>query len=153
MSLLSVDNLSVHFHTRNGIVRAVDGISLDVEAGKTFAIIGESGSGKSVACYSMLGLVPMPPGRFESGQVMFQGQDLLALSEKELRKVRGKGISIIFQDPMTTLNPFLKIGDQLIEPLRQHFGMDKKTGLAKRHRNTGRGWYQECRPENECLAF
>lgn len=131
MSLLSVDNLSVHFHTRNGIVRAVDGISFNVEAGKTFAIIGESGSGKSVACYSILGLVPMPPGRFESGQVMFQGQDLLSLSEKELRKVRGKGISIIFQDPMTTLNPFLKIGDQLIEPLRQHFGMDKKQAWQK----------------------
>ena len=131
MSLLQVDNLSVHFHTRNGLVKAVDGISFNVEAGKTFAIIGESGSGKSVACYSMLGLVPMPPGRFESGKVLFQNQDLISLSEKELRKVRGKGISIIFQDPMTTLNPYLKIGDQLIEPLRQHFGMNKRDAWQK----------------------
>ena len=106
MSLLQVQDLSIYFHTRNGVVKAVDGISFNVEAGKTFAIIGESGSGKSVACYSMLGLIPMPPGKIESGQVMFQDQDLLRLSEKELRKVRGKGISIIFQDPMTTLNPY-----------------------------------------------
>jgi len=131
MPLLTVDNLSVHFHTRNGLVRAVDGISFEVEKGKTFAIIGESGSGKSVACYSMLGLVPMPPGRIESGSVIFHDQDLLTLSERQLRKVRGKGISIIFQDPMTTLNPFLKIGDQLIEPLQLHFGMDKKAAWQR----------------------
>ena len=131
MSLLEVKNLSVHFHTRNGVVEAVNGITFNVEAGKTFAIIGESGSGKSVACYSMLGLVPMPPGRFESGEVLFHGENLLDMSEKQLRKVRGKGISIIFQDPMTTLNPFLKIGDQLIEPLRLHFGMSKKDAWQK----------------------
>jgi len=131
MPLLEVKDLSVHFHTRNGLVEAVNGISFDVEVGKTFAIIGESGSGKSVACYSMLGLVPMPPGRIESGQVMFHDQDLLTLSESQLCKVRGKGISIIFQDPMTTLNPFLKIGDQLIEPLRLHFGMSKQEAWKK----------------------
>ena len=126
MALLDVRDLAVHFHTRNGVVAAVNGISFNVEPGKTFAIIGESGSGKSVACYSLLGLVPMPPGRIESGQALFHDRDLLAMSEKELRKVRGKGISIIFQDPMTTLNPYLKIGDQLIEPLRLHFGMSRK---------------------------
>ena len=126
MALLEATDLRVHFHTRNGLIKAVDGISFKVEEGKTLAIIGESGSGKSVACYSMLGLVPMPPGKFESGSVMFEGQDLLTLSEAKLRKIRGKGISIIFQDPMTTLNPFLKIGDQLIEPLRLHFGMSKQ---------------------------
>ena len=126
MSLLSVKDLSLYFHTRNGIVEAVNGVSFELEAGKIFAIIGESGSGKSVACYSMLGLVPMPPGRIESGQVYFEGKDLLALGENELRKVRGKGISIIFQDPMTTLNPYMKIGDQLIEPLLLHQGMSKK---------------------------
>ena len=126
MSLLSVKDLSLYFHTRNGIVEAVNGVSFELEAGKIFAIIGESGSGKSVACYSMLGLVPMPPGRIESGQVYFEGKDLLALGENELRKVRGKGISIIFQDPMTTLNPDMKIGDQLIEPLLLHQGMSKK---------------------------
>jgi len=131
MSLLQVKDLSIHFHTRNGVVEAVNGISFNVEAGKTFAIIGESGSGKSVACYSMLGLVPMPPGKIESGQVLFGDQDLLKLSERELRKVRGKGISIIFQDPMTTLNPYLKIGDQLIEPLQLHFGMSRKDAWQK----------------------
>jgi oligopeptide transport system ATP-binding protein len=131
MSLLSVNNLKVHFHTRNGLVKAVDGISYKVEQGKTYAIIGESGSGKSVACYSMLGLVPMPPGKIESGEVWFEKQDLLKLSEAQLRKIRGKGISIIFQDPMTSLNPFLKIGDQLIEPLRLHFGMNKKAAWQK----------------------
>jgi oligopeptide transport system ATP-binding protein len=131
MPLLSARDLSIYFHTRNGVVKAVNGINFDVEAGKTLAIIGESGSGKSVACYSMLGLVPMPPGRVESGQVMFGGRNLLTLSERELRKVRGKGISIIFQDPMTSLNPYLRIGDQLIEPLRLHFGMSRKDAWQK----------------------
>ncbi|MDP6653857.1 MAG: dipeptide ABC transporter ATP-binding protein [Gammaproteobacteria bacterium] len=131
MSLLKVTDLSVYFHTRNGILKAVDGVSFAVEAGKTFAIIGESGSGKTVACYSMLGLVPMPPGKIESGSVQFEGRDLLSLSERELRHVRGKGISIIFQDPMTSLNPFLKIGDQLIEPLRLHFPISKKAAWQK----------------------
>ncbi|MDT8399965.1 MAG: ATP-binding cassette domain-containing protein, partial [Pseudomonadales bacterium] len=131
MALLDVSNLSVHFHTRNGLVRAVDGISFTVEAGKTLAIIGESGSGKSVACYSLLGLIPKPPGRIESGTARFDGRDLLKLSEAELRKVRGKGISIIFQDPMTSLNPFLTIGEQLIEPLRLHFGMSRKEAWEK----------------------
>ena len=124
--VLSVNDLRVHFHTRNGLVKAVDGISFDVFAGKTTAIIGESGSGKSVACYSLLGLVPQPPGRIESGTALLDGTDLLKLSEKQLRKVRGKGVSIIFQDPMTSLNPFLKVGEQLIEPLRLHFGMSRK---------------------------
>tara|TARA_R110000772_G_scaffold155191_3_gene266265 strand:- start:648 stop:2261 length:1614 start_codon:yes stop_codon:yes gene_type:complete len=131
MPILETTDLRVHFHTRNGLVKAVDGINFSVKEGKTFAIIGESGSGKSVACYSMLGLIPMPPGRIESGSVKFEDKDLLKLSEAQLRKIRGKGISIIFQDPMTTLNPFLKIGDQLIEPLRLHFGMSKKAAWQK----------------------
>lgn len=129
--LLEVQDLKVYFHTRNGVVKAVDGISFKVEAGKTTAIIGESGSGKSVACYSLLGLIPKPPGKIESGTANFAGQDLLQLKEKALRAVRGKGISIIFQDPMTSLNPFLKVGTQLIEPLRLHFGMSKKDAWAK----------------------
>jgi oligopeptide transport system ATP-binding protein len=131
MPLLQVTDLSVYFHTRNGVLKAVDGISFEVEAGKTFAIIGESGSGKSVACYSMLGLVPMPPGKIEAGRVLFEGKDLLTLSEAKLRKIRGKGISIIFQDPMTSLNPFLTVGDQLIEPLRLHFPISKKEAWNK----------------------
>src|SRR5690554_6440405 len=95
MALLDIADLSVHFHTRNGVVRAVDGISFSVESGRTLAIIGESGSGKSMACYSLLKLIPKPPGRIEAGTALFNGQDLLQLTEPELRKVRGKGISII----------------------------------------------------------
>jgi oligopeptide transport system ATP-binding protein len=131
MALLDVNDLKVHFHTRNGVVKAVDGISFKVESGNTVAIIGESGSGKSVACYSLLGLIPKPPGRIEGGTAILDGRDLLTLSEAELRKVRGKGISIIFQDPMTSLNPYLKIGEQLIEPLRLHFDMSRHDAWDK----------------------
>ena len=130
-AIIDVKELTVAFHTRNGVVRAVNQVSLRVAAGQTVGIVGESGSGKSVTCYSLLGLIPQPPGRIEAGTAMFGGQDLLALSEKELQKVRGSRISMIFQDPMTSLNPFLRIGTQLIEPLRLHQGLDKKTAWQK----------------------
>jgi len=120
VALLEVNNLEVSFVTRNGINKAVDDISFTVESGKITAIIGESGSGKSVACYSLLGLIPTPPGRIDGGQALFDGHDLLQLSERELRKIRGRDIAMIFQDPMTCLNPYMKIGDQLIEPLVYH---------------------------------
>lgn len=131
MPLLDVRDLAVHFHTRNGLVRAVDGISYSLEAGETLAIIGESGSGKSVACYSLLGLIPRPPGRIEAGTALFNGQDLLRMSDRQIRRVRGKGISIIFQDPMTSLNPYLTIGQQLIEPLQLHAGMSRKAAWRR----------------------
>ena len=131
MALLEVNNLTTRFHTRNGIVHAVEDVSFSVEAGKTLGIVGESGSGKSVTCYSLLGLIPQPPGRIHSGSACFDGVDLLALKERELQKVRGKRVSMIFQDPMTSLNPYLKISDQLIEPLRLHEGLDKKSSLKK----------------------
>ena len=108
--MLSVRNLSASFHTRAGIVRAVRNVSFDVAPGETLGIVGESGSGKSVTCYSMMGLIPMPPGRIESGSAMLDGTDLLRCPEKELRAIRGKRISMIFQDPMTSLNPYLTIG-------------------------------------------
>lgn len=130
-AIIDVKELTVAFHTRNGVVRAVNQVSLRVAAGQTVGIVGESGSGKSVTCYSLLGLIPQPPGRIEGGTAMFGGQDLLALSEKELQKVRGSRITMIFQDPMTSLNPFLRIGTQLIEPLRLHQGLDKKTAWQK----------------------
>ncbi len=120
MALLQVRDLSVSFHTRNGIVRAVRNISFDVERGQTLGIVGESGSGKSVSCYALLGLVPMPPGRIESGTALFNGRDLLRLQGEELRQVRGNDIAFVFQDPMTCLNPFLTVGEQLIEPLIYH---------------------------------
>ncbi|MCF6224991.1 MAG: ABC transporter ATP-binding protein [Xanthomonadales bacterium] len=125
MSLLNVQNLKVSFHTRNGEVKAVDDISFTVETGKITAIIGESGSGKSVACYSLLGLIPMPPGKIEGGSAVFEGNDLLQLSESELRHIRGRDIAMIFQDPMTCLNPYMTIGHQLMEPIVYHKGMAK----------------------------
>lgn len=131
MPLLDVQDLRVQFHTRNGIVRAVDGVSFSVDRGQTVGIVGESGSGKSVTCYSLLGLIPMPPGRIESGSATFDGADLLKLSEKELAQVRGKRISMIFQDPMTSLNPYLKISTQLIEPLLLHEGLNKSNALER----------------------
>ena len=129
MPLLDVKDLKVHFHTREGIVRAVDGVSFSLEKGGTLGIVGESGSGKSVTCYSLLGLIPMPPGRIEGGSAHFDGTDLLKLPESGLRKVRGKRISMIFQDPMTCLNPFLRIKDQLIEPLLLHTDTNKSDAL------------------------
>ncbi len=131
MALLSVEHLSVHFHTREGVVRAVDGVSFSVEPGEVLGIVGESGSGKSVACYSLLGLIPMPPGRIESGRAEFDGIDLLSLSEKQLRRIRGRRISMVFQDPMTSLNPYMRIGDQLVESLRQHHRVDKKAARER----------------------
>mgnify|MGYP000573847293 FL=1 len=124
--MLSVRNLSASFHTRSGIVRAVRNVSFDVAPGETLGIVGESGSGKSVTCYSMMGLIPMPPGRIESGSAMLDGTDLLHCPEKELRSIRGKRISMIFQDPMTSLNPYLTIGEQVAEPLVIHEGAGKK---------------------------
>lgn len=124
--MLSVRNLSASFHTRAGIVRAVRNVSFDVAPGETLGIVGESGSGKSVTCYSMMGLIPMPPGRIESGSAMLDGMDLLHCPEKELRSIRGKRISMIFQDPMSSLNPYLTIGEQVAEPLVIHEGAGKK---------------------------
>ena len=118
--MLEVHNLTVSFVTRMGTNKAVDNVSFTVDSGKITAIIGESGSGKSVACCSLLGLIPQPPGRIDSGRALFQGQDLLQLSEAQLRKIRGRDIAMVFQDPMTCLNPYMTVGDQLIEPLLYH---------------------------------
>ena len=129
--MLSVRNLSASFHTRAGIVRAVRNVSFDVAPGETLGIVGESGSGKSVTCYSMMGLIPMPPGRIESGSTMLDGTYLLRCPEKELRAIRGKRISMIFQDPMTSLNPYLTIGEQVAEPLVIHEGAGKKEARVR----------------------
>lgn len=115
-----------YFYTRRGIVKAVNGISYDVYPGQTLAVVGESGSGKSVSQLSYLGLLPSPPLRIVGGQVLFHGQDLLKTSESDLRKIRGDKIAMIFQEPMTSLNPYLKIGTQLIEPLVIHRNQSKK---------------------------
>jgi oligopeptide transport system ATP-binding protein len=125
MPLLEVKNLRTRFHTRTGIVRAVEDVSFSLAKGETLGIVGESGSGKSVTCYSVMGLIPQPPGRVESGQAWFDGTDLLACRPAELNKIRGKRIAMIFQDPMTSLNPYLRIEDQLIEPLLIHENMER----------------------------
>ncbi len=129
MPLLDVRHLSTRFHTRNGVVNAVEDVSFTVDPGQTLGIVGESGSGKSVTCYSLLGLIPQPPGRIESGEALFDGIDLLKSSEKQLRKIRGKRISMIFQDPMTSLNPFMKVSAQLTEPLKIHENCHGKQAL------------------------
>ena len=131
MSLLQVQNLKTSFHTRNGVVRAVNDVSFTVEKGETLGIVGESGSGKSVTCYSMMGLIPQPPGRIDGGKALFDGTDLLHCSEAELNRIRGKRIAMIFQDPMTSLNPYMRIEDQLIEPLQIHDNMDRAS-MVKR---------------------
>lgn len=120
MALLEVKNLSISFHTRNGVTKAVDDVSFSVASGETLAIVGESGSGKSVTCYSLLDLLPRPPAVIESGKANFDGIDLLQCSNDQMRQFRGNDIAMIFQDPMTSLNPFLTIGEQLIEPLIYH---------------------------------
>ncbi len=131
MPLLEVENLTTHFHTRDGVVKAVDGISFSVSQGETLAIVGESGSGKSVACYSLLNLIPQPPGKIESGTARFDGRDLLQTSEKHLQKIRGNDIAIIFQDPMTSLNPYLTAGEQLIEPLIYHHDISRQKATER----------------------
>ena len=129
MPLLQVKNLRTYFHTRNGVVRAVDDVSFEIEKGETLGIVGESGSGKSVTCYSMLGLIPQPPGRIESGEALFDKTDLLKCNPAELNQIRGKRIAMIFQDPMTSLNPYMRIEDQLIEPLLIHERMDHRRAV------------------------
>ncbi len=129
--LLRVENLKTHFHTRDGIVRAVDGVSFEVNAGETLAIVGESGCGKSVTSMSILRLLPMPPARIADGRIEFDGRNLLELSEPEMRKVRGNAISMIFQEPMTSLNPVLTIGRQIAEALVLHRGMSQKEATAR----------------------
>src|SRR5690349_8959884 len=124
--LLEVRELRTEFRTGAGLVRAVDGISYTVDPGETVAIVGESGSGKSVEALSILRLIPDPPGRVTGGEVLFDGRDLRQLSEEEMRKVRGRDIGMVFQEPMTSLNPVLTIGRQITETLEQHQGADRE---------------------------
>jgi oligopeptide transport system ATP-binding protein len=131
MPLLEVTDLRTYFHTRSGVCRAVDGVSFSLEAGETLGLVGESGSGKSVTCYSLLGLVPQPPGRIEGGTARFGGLDLLHCPAARLRDIRGRRIAMIFQDPMTSLNPYLRISAQLIEPLLIHEKISKPDAFAR----------------------
>src|ERR1700730_417765 len=131
MPLLEVENLRTYFYTRAGVIRAVNDVSFSLRQGETLGIVGESGSGKSVTCYSILGLIPKPPGKIVSGHAIFDGVDLLNCPEKQLRRIRGKRISMIFQDPMTSLNPYMRISDQIVEPLLVHDKVSRSKALAK----------------------
>ncbi|HEY8370887.1 MAG TPA: ABC transporter ATP-binding protein [Thermodesulfobacteriota bacterium] len=129
--LLDVRNLETSFRTSHGLVKAVDGVSFDIQPGETLALVGESGCGKSVTALSIMRLVPNPPGRITGGEVLFDGRDLLTLSDREMRRVRGKDIGMIFQEPMTSLNPVLTIGLQLTETMEHHLGLTPAAARAR----------------------
>lgn len=129
--ILTVKNLKTEFHTKDGTVNAVNGVSYDLYRGQTLGIVGESGCGKSVSSMSLLKLIPMPPGVIREGSVMFEGDNLLQLDDEALGGIRGKKISVIFQDPMTSLNPYMKIGEQISEMFRYHLNYDKSSAQAK----------------------
>ncbi|MGH3010082.1 MAG: ABC transporter ATP-binding protein [Gaiellaceae bacterium] len=131
-TLLSIRDLIVEFRTEDGVVHAVDGVSYDLFPGEILGIVGESGSGKSVSTLALLGLIPQPPGRIASGTATFKGRDLLKLGKKDLRAVRGKEVAMIFQDPMTSLNPVLTIGKQLGEAIKTHFPKEKHAVVKQR---------------------
>ena len=129
--LLELEDLRTQFFTTAGTVKAVDGVSYDIEAGETVGIVGESGCGKSVSALSILRLVPDPPGKIVGGKILFMGRNLLELSDVEIRKVRGHEIAMVFQEPMTSLNPVLTIGRQITETLEQHMGIDRQEADAR----------------------
>jgi len=131
LALLEIDDLAIGFQTEAGLLRAVDGVSLRLEKGRTLGLVGESGCGKSVTASSILRLVPSPPGKYLGGQIRFNGTDILALPAKDLPKIRGKDIAMIFQDPMTSLNPVFTIEKQLGEVLALRFGLDKHAARAR----------------------
>jgi peptide/nickel transport system ATP-binding protein len=130
MALLEVEDLQVHFRTPDGVNRAVDGVSFYVNEGETLAVVGESGCGKSVTAMSILQLIPQPPGKI-AGSIRFQGKELLQLSDREMRSIRGNDISMVFQEPMTSLNPVLNVGYQISETLRLHQGLDQNAAAAR----------------------
>lgn len=129
--LLTVEGLETQFRTREGIVHAVNGVSFSLREGETLGIVGESGCGKSVTVMSMLRLIPSPPGKVVAGKAIYQGKDLLKMSDEEIRHIRGAQISMVFQDPMTSFNPVLTIGRQVAEPLEIHMGMSRKQALER----------------------
>jgi oligopeptide transport system ATP-binding protein len=129
--ILQINNLRTYFRGEDTVVKAVDGISYGIEEGETLAIVGESGCGKSVSALSILGLIPSPPGWIESGQIMFDGHDLLTLSDSEIRKVRGARIGMVFQEPMSSLNPVLSVERQMTEGIRLHLGLTKQQARTR----------------------
>jgi oligopeptide transport system ATP-binding protein len=129
--LLEIRNLETQFMTDRGLIRSVDGVSLHVDAGETLGVVGESGCGKSVTSLSIMRLVPSPPGRIAGGEILFRGQDLLALSEEDMRRVRGNSIAMIYQEPMTSLNPVLTVGRQIAEVSSLHQGLSRQKAMDR----------------------
>ncbi|MBB1245533.1 ABC transporter ATP-binding protein, partial [Streptomyces durbertensis] len=129
--LLQVKDLHVEFHTRDGVVKAINGVNYTVDSGETLAVLGESGSGKSVTAQAIMGILDMPPGRIPSGEILYRGQDMLTMSGEERRKIRGRKIAMIFQDALSSLNPVLSVGYQLGEMFRVHQGLSRKDAKAK----------------------
>jgi oligopeptide transport system ATP-binding protein len=129
--LLELEDFKLHFHTQDGIVKAVDGVSFSLEKGETLSVVGESGSGKSVTAMSVMGLVPMPPGKIVGGDIRFKGQSLLNVRDKQLRSLRGNSIAMIFQDPLSSLNPVYRVGKQVGEGLMVHKGYSKRQALER----------------------
>ncbi|MDI9441200.1 MAG: ABC transporter ATP-binding protein [Firmicutes bacterium] len=129
--LLSVKGLKTYFYTDDGVIPAVDGVSFDLDRGGTIGIVGESGCGKSVTSLSVMGLIPQPPGKIEGGEIIFEGRNLLELDEAEMRHIRGNDISMIFQEPMTSLNPVFTVGNQICEAIMLHQGLDKNAAREK----------------------
>jgi oligopeptide/dipeptide ABC transporter ATP-binding protein len=129
--LLEVRNLKTYFFSEEGVVRAVDGVDLHVDRGETLGVIGESGCGKSVTALSIMRLVPQPPGRIVEGEILYEGRDIVTMPNRELRRIRGKEMSMVFQDPMTSLNPVFTCGDQIAEALMLHEGLDRKVALER----------------------
>ncbi len=130
-ALLEVTNLKTHFFTRDGVVKAVDGVTFSLEKGKTLAVVGESGSGKSVTAMSIMRLIPEPPGKIVEGDITFKGESILKMKDSAVRQLRGDRIAMIFQDPMTSMNPVYRVGLQIGESLRIHKGMSKKEAHAR----------------------
>src|SRR5436853_3091009 len=129
--LLEVRGLKTHFSTDDGIVQAVDGVDLSISRGETLGVVGESGCGKTVTAMSVLKLIPMPPGRIAGGQILWRGKDIVPLGPREMQRIRSKEIAIVFQEPMTSLNPVYTIGDQIAEVIRLHESLSKRAAMEK----------------------
>ncbi len=139
--LLELKELKTHFFTRRGVIKAVDGVSFEIFRGETLGVVGESGCGKSISALSIMRLIPTPPGRIVGGKIFFEGKDLLQLSLDRIRQMRGSEISMIFQEPMTSLNPVFTVGEQIAEVTRVHQGLGKKEAHGQAIEMLKRGWH------------
>ena len=150
-ALLEIRGLKTHFATDDGMVQAVDGVDLTIDRGETLGVVGESGCGKTVTAMSMLKLIAMPPGRIVAGQILWQGRDLVPLGRDEMGDIRGKEIAIIFQEPMTSLNPVYTVGEQIAEVVRRHEGLGRRAALGRPSRCCS--WCRSRMPSGACTTI